>query len=575
MTYLPNNSADTKPALKLDFNERSDFNNPILKDFKLDDSLWRYPDRQPLERRLAEINQLEPAQVVVTNGGDEAIMILMRQLAEAQRVNSPLSGAKLILPLPAFSQYTFGIESWQLDAISIAPKEDLSINLDSLKKQILANPGSITLLTRPNNPSGELIHYAEVIELLEIIQQVDGYLWLDEAYIEFVDSSLTQNEKDIASLISQYNHLIILRTLSKAYGLAGIRLGYLLAQSSLINQFKKRCMPFNISAPSIQIALQVLQPAGLQERQSYCKKIAQNRQQLCQWLSQNKIDFLPTQANFVMLQLAQSQAQAVHTFLAKNKIFIRPFKQDYLQNCLRITIPYHLDKLMPLLAQALTPELICMDMDGVLIDTSQSYDAAIKQCVNHFSHQAVTQADIDQLRSLGGYNNDWVLTQQLLRQLGVEKDLAEVTDAFQALYLGDNNNGLILDEKSMITSSFVDKINQDEQRDFAIVTGRPRLEAKIGQGLVNLAQLSLMSLDDVKQGKPDPEGITQLQKRYSSSSWMCGDNPDDMQAAVASASMAIGIGIDKQQALYAAGADIVLPSINQIEEWLWPSKSLK
>ncbi|MDQ7049094.1 MAG: aminotransferase class I/II-fold pyridoxal phosphate-dependent enzyme [Enterobacterales bacterium] len=567
-------------ALKLDFNERSDYPNPLLEDFCLDDGLWRYPDRQPLEAALAEINQLKPQQVICTNGGDEAIMILMRLLAEAQSSTSSLSGARLILPLPAFSQYTFGIESWQLDAVQVAPNEDLTIDYQALKNEILSNPHCITLVTRPNNPTGEFISFEQIVELLEAAKKVKGYLWVDEAYIEFAQSTFAktdtrETETSLVKLLTQYDNLILLRTLSKAYGLAGIRVGYLLANESIIQQFNLRCMPFNLSSPSIQIALKILQSSGRQEMRNYCNEIVNNRKRLCQLLQDWQVPFISSQANFVMLQLSQQRAQAVYSFLAKNGIAIRPFKEVYLENCLRITIPYQLEKIMSALAQCFVPKLICMDMDGVLIDTSCSYDQAIKLCVKELSGQTVDQQKIDQLRSQGGYNNDWVLTKKILDDLGYDLDLSQVTEAFQKIYLGDNNNGLIVDETPLISDKLVKGIQQSKQKHFAIVTGRPRAEAKIGQALLGLESLDLMSLDDVKQGKPDPEGIKQLQKYYSSSSWMCGDNPDDMHAAVASGSLAIGIGVENKQALYAAGADIVVKNINQIEEWLWPSKSSK
>lgn len=90
----------------------------------------------------------------------------------------------------------------------------------------------------------------------------------------------------------------------------------------------------------------------------------------------------------------------------------------------------------------------------------------------------------------------------------------------------------------------------------------------MGQSMIDLTKLDLMSLCDVKQGKPSPEGIQNLQRKYGGASWMCGDNPDDMQAAVASNSLAIGIGTNKVEALYAAGADVVLDNINELEQWL-------
>jgi len=226
--------------------------------------------------------------------------------------------------------------------------------------------------------------------------------------------------------------------------------------------------------------------------------------------------------------------------------------------------------------------LICLDMDGVLIDTSGSYDATVIATVKKLSGTTIALDDIEQLKSKGGFNNDWVLSQQLLSNLGKEYDLEEVIKVFQQIYLGENNDGLVQNEQVIINQSLVKLIkdstaaitNTSFAIAFAIVTGRPLIEATAGANFIGLEQLKLISLDCVENAKPSPEGIKKLQDSYSAFSWMCGDNPDDMQAANASNSLAIGIANEqnKQQALYLAGADFVLNDINELENWLCPLK---
>ncbi len=542
--------------LKLDFNERSDKVTPLLKKYSYDETLWQYPDRQPLEQKLAELNQVSASQVLCTNGGDEAIMILMRLIKETSQV---------ILPLPAFSQYNWGVKSWQLDAQLITANSDLSIDLEATINAIRNTPGCYTIITRPNNPTGESIPLKSLLNLIETASQNKSFVFLDEAYIEFSE------EKAIASsLLNQFDNLVILRTLSKAYGLAGIRLGYLLGNESLIKQFKERCAPFNIPQPSLAIAMQALTDDNRDEVVDYCQQIVANRNQLINWLATINISVLPSQANFIMLQLPKQQAQAVHSFLARNNVLVRDFSTGELANCLRITIPANNDRLIRLLQQALAPDLICLDMDGVLIDTSGSYDETIKATVRQLSGKTVTQSDIHQLKDTGGFNNDWVVSQQLLENCGVTVSFDKVVAQFQQLYLGENNDGFVANETPIISPSLISSIKKSTETQFAIVTGRPRNEAVAGRDFLTLNALAVISLDDVEQAKPSPEGINKLQSSHSELSWMCGDNPDDMQAAVASNSLAIGIGDRNSQALYEAGADIVLADINQLEDWLKP-----
>ena len=289
---------------------------------------------------------------------------------------------------------------------------------------------------------------------------------------------------------------------------------------------------------------------------------------LSEWLDNLGVDTLPSEANFVLFRVSSLQAKAIKSFMQKNDILVRTFERGDLDGCVRVTIPYQLDKLMELLEQALSPSLVCFDMDGVLIDTSESYDQAVKATVEKISQKSISNDSIFSLRNSGGFNNDWVLSQALLKQLGQEESLEKVTEVFQSFYLGENFDGLMQNEKCLVESQLVNYVNNTSKCQFAVVTGRPRLEAEAGLKLIGFNNTPLVSLDDVEQPKPSPEGVKKLQCQFSKNSWMCGDNPDDMQAANGSNSLAIGIGKENAEALYQAGADVVLENINQLESWL-------
>jgi len=539
--------------LRLNFNERSDFLSPLEEEYPFGGTLWQYPERQLLEAQIAENLQLKKSQVLCTNGGDEAIMILMRIIKEK---------SSMVLPLPAFSQYTWGVKSWQLDCVQIPCHDDLSMNITATIDGISEN--SVTVITRPNNPSGELISRESLLQIIEAADEKNGWVFLDEAYIEFSDS-----ESLAPYLLERFDNVVILRTLSKAYGLAGIRLGYLLGPEKLITEFEQRCAPFNVPQPSLLIAAKALSETNQAEMKLFCKQIISKREKLYQWFKERKIPVLPSGANFLVLSLPGEQSKAVAAFLERNNILVRTFTDDDMANCVRITIPYKLKNLKQLLSQALLPELVCLDMDGVLIDTSGSYDATIIATVKQLSGKDITKSDIDTLKSAGGYNNDWVVAHKMLQDVGVTKELSVVTEVFQKLYLGDNNDGLVSNESPLIYNELLKTIEQSTAT-FAVVTGRPLDEAKAGKKLVGLESLDLVSLDCVEQGKPSPEGINKLQQKYSTASWMCGDNPDDMQAAIASNSMAVGISANNKESLYQAGADVVIDSINDLIEWLAP-----
>lgn len=572
--------------LKLDFNERSDFAGEWLSKLQLDtSSLWLYPDRSELEALIAahysdsDGCSLASDNIFVSNGGDEAIFLLMRIIKES---------AKLILPLPAFSQYTWGLDSWSLNNIQIPAKDDLSLDIKALKQTIAENSDSVVVITSPNNPTGESIARADLVECLETAKNNNSWVFLDEAYIEFSEQA------SAIELLSRYSNLVILRTLSKAYGLAGIRLGYLVGGQTLIEEFKTRAIPFNVPAPSLAIAKAAFAADAQNDMQSYTATIKQNRIKFCQWLTDNNITTLSSDANFVFFKLDPLRAQMVKNALVKLGISIRAFTESYLAGCLRITIPFQLEPLLEALNKILVPKLICFDMDGVLIDTSSSYDNAIKATVKEFTGQSVTDEAINELRSQGGYNNDWILTQALIAKVESDKpeftgnshdielvDINKVTECFQQYYLGtESQPGFILNETVLLSSAVNYQLQNFCYRNkasIAIVTGRPRDEALMGQKAISQQftewlAAKVMSDNDVEESKPAPEGILKLKDFFdTSASWMIGDTPDDMQAAVNSGSVAIGIGSNNQSALFEAGADIVIDDINQLQRLFGPN----
>jgi len=551
--------------LKLDFNERSDQPSPPqqqLAEQGLDLPLWRYPARENLENQLAEFYGLSANQVLVTNGGDEAIYVLMRILSE---------GKKLILPLPAFSQYTWGIESWNLSPELLPANPDQTIDRPAITQALQKTANGILVLTSPNNPTGEVIAVSQIKEWLRLAKANNNLIFLDEAYVEF---SELQAEATI-ELLKTYDNLILLRTFSKAYGLAGIRCGYLLGNACWIDEFRCRCMPFNVNAISLELAATALKESSQQDKQSYVEKIRLNRNQLLEKLRGWRVSVNDSEGNFVLLRLTQEKAKLVYQFLKRNDILVRNFG-GALANCIRITIPLDLDPLTKLLQQVFDPDLICLDMDGVLIDTSRSYDRAVIETVKAFTDELIFESAIIEMRNRGGFNNDWVLSQALIAEKGIEVDLATVTDKFQTFYLGRNyqqqnfDDGLIHYETALIDQQMIERI-KTTKRTFAVVTGRPRLEASIGLNNLDLNNIPFIGLDDVANGKPDPEGIRKLQKEYGHLSWMVGDNPDDIEAAKASGSVAIGVnkpGQDNAKVLYQAGADLVIDNINQLESLL-------
>ncbi len=531
--------------LKLDFNERADSIPQWLQDFRLDTAcLWKYPNRAEVEQLIAEKFNTDLDHVFLSNGGDESIELLFKLCK--------LNQQSLLLPLPAFSQYTHQLDIWGVDCIQVAGNKDLSIDVESLKTQL--KPNQWLIITRPNNPTGECIDDKTLSDLIKKAKSKGANVFLDEAYVEFYQENSETN------YALEYDNVISLRTFSKAFGLAGARLGYLLGNQQLIAGFKKIAMPFNVNNLSLQTAKAALE--NTREMQSYCQNIAGNRQQVFDLLQSSGLEVFDGKGNFLLFKVKPKVKQVLASFMKKNGIQIKTEVND-LPNWVRITIPEKIDLLLHVLGTVFQPEIIGFDMDGVLIDTSLSYDVCIMETVKYFTKKQINVDNVVDVRKKGGFNNDWDLTQELIKQQGFNIKMDKVVSQFQKYYsvFKFNENNLLTNAK-LFEGPYIT----------AIITGRPRAEALDGVKQLNIAPDNIISADDVKQQKPSPEGINALKaKTGKANMWFCGDTVDDMQAGIAANCVCIGIGGDidgHAENLYKAGADIVLDNINQLEELL-------
>ena len=537
--------------LKLDFNERADSIPDWLKDFSVDSSqLWKYPNRQAVEGLIADKFGASADEVFLSNGGDESIELLFKLCK--------LNQQSILLPTPAFSQYTHNLNIWGIDHTVVEGLENLAIDTNAIKQQLQANQWLI--ITRPNNPTGECIDHDVLTDLIVMAKKSDAFVFLDEAYVEFYLANNGKTEYALA-----HDNVVSLRTFSKAYGLAGARIGYLIGHKQLIQQFKKVAMPFNVNRLSLQVVKMALK--NITEMQRYCAKIAENRDLIYAILRSSGVEVFDGKGNFLLFKVGQKLKPLLSRYMQKNGIHIKTQVND-LQDWVRITIPEDITTVMRVLQTVFDPQMLGFDMDGVLIDTSESYDACIVQTVEHFTQKTITEQQITALRESGGFNNDWDLSAGLIKQMGSEVALDQVIARFQNFYDGDDDNiGLKYNEKALIQSLAIATFF-DGRYATAIVTGRPRAEALQGVEQLSINPDYVISADDVSRQKPSPEGIEWFKDNSQKSRmWFCGDTVDDMQAGNAAGCVCVGIG-PKADHLYEAGADIVLENINQLIELL-------
>ncbi|MEM9063978.1 MAG: TIGR01548 family HAD-type hydrolase [Planctomycetota bacterium] len=532
--------------LKLDLNEGQSPPERVLDSLvHLDPERVRlYPSAVSLEARLAERVRVSADRVIVTNGGDDAIDRVCRATIEP--------GRNAVLTTPTFEMIGRSVALSGGKARQVEWIEG-ELPLDEMLGEVDDATGLIAVVT-PNNPTGQVASLEALRSLSEAAPH--AVLLVDLAYTEFADLDPTE------SLLSLPNAVII-RTLSKAWGLAGARVGYAIGPLEVIGWLRAAGGPFAVSGPSIEIALQAIE--GEQPR-SFIDQVKSERARLVELLQELGLRAAPSQGNFVLAR--SDRPRLVRDALAGLGVAVRYFgDKPGLTDAIRITCPGDqkaFDRLCPALLAAVRPEAVLFDLDGVIADVSRSYRQAIVKTAASYGVE-VTAADIANAKAAGDANNDWVLTRDLLASKRVEADLDEVTERFERLYQGTESEPGLREQESMLVSR--DELSMLAGRyRLGIVTGRPRADAERFLEQHEIAGLFEVTvcMEDAAL-KPDPAPVRLALARLGiTSAWMIGDTPDDIRAARGAGVVPVGVPAPGERAesvrtsLTAAGAGIVI-----------------
>ncbi len=293
-------------------------------------SINRYPEPQPaaLVAELAKLYGVAPEQVLVTRGSDDGIDLLVRVFCRAGQ------DAVLHCP-PTFGMYRIAAQAQGAAVVEVRRSADSGFVLDG--EQLLSTFKAddrirLLFLTSPNNPTGDCITRELLLQVLDAASG-KALVIMDEAYAEF------SNATSACELITQYPHLVVLRTLSKAWASAGLRCGTVLTQPEVLALLRRVIAPYPLAAPVTAMALRVLQPDMRLRQQKLLRELAANKLLLLEllqgrgWIRQ----LWPGEANFVLLQVDNAAGLLAHC--AKQNIILRGFPAEpALRDCLRISV---------------------------------------------------------------------------------------------------------------------------------------------------------------------------------------------------------------------------------------------
>src|SRR3989338_2424146 len=383
--------------LRLDFNENTSGCSPkVLEALKKinSNSLATYPEYNELRKKLAEYCNVNTDEILPTNATDEAIKTVIETYAEKGK-------DEIIIPTPTFAMFKFYAQLNEAVLKEVLYNDDLSFPtnkvLDSINKKT-----KIVILVNPNNPTGTSIKDEDIIKIIEKAKKNYALVFIDEAYWQFYG-------KTSIPLIKKYDNLIVTQTFSKAFGLAGLRLGYIISNKENIKNIAKALSPYSVNNAAIKCGMAALE--DLPYVNNYAKEVSESKKIIYGELESLRIKYFRSDANFVLLSLGKNSGYFCKK-LKEEGILVRDRSTDkLLDGCVRITIgtkkqTEELAKAINNAASSMKPLLI-FDIDGVLVDVSKSYRAAIKQTVEHFTGKEITLEEIQALKNKGGYNNDW------------------------------------------------------------------------------------------------------------------------------------------------------------------------
>jgi histidinol-phosphate aminotransferase len=302
-------------SVYLDANENA-FGSPLSQNFH------RYPDPMAyaVKMRLSEIKGVPVRNIFLGNGSDEAIDILFRSFC-----NPGVDNVIIVPPTYGMYEVSANINDVKLKRVNLTG--DYQLNLEGIAEAIDKNT-KLIFICSPNNPTGNSINREDIETLLA---NFNGLVVIDEAYVNF------SRQKTFIQELTEYANMVVLQTLSKAWGLAALRVGMAFASEEIIEIFNKVKPPYNINEASQKLALEALQ--NVDQVNDWIKEILKERDALVLALKNFDfvIDIYPSDANFVLVKTVD--ADGIYQYLTEKGIIVRNRDKVALcEGCLRITV---------------------------------------------------------------------------------------------------------------------------------------------------------------------------------------------------------------------------------------------
>jgi len=508
--------------LKLDSNENiygtSNAVISAIKNFNPED-ISIYPCYGKLVDKIAQKYNLNTDNIILTNGCDEALNILITTYLD--------NNDEILSYNPCFSMPDLYAEIQGGKVKKINYDDKFIFNKNTVLNNITTST-KIFYIATPNNPTGETVK-ASILEL--IIQEKPNTLFIiDCTYVNFASDVAFGDYLDLAK---KYNNVAVVKSFSKDYGLAGLRLGFVVANNVIIKELQKIASPYNVNIIAISCAIAAMND------EKYFEEIKELNIQAKELLYQGLLEKggLPhkSQGNFILCDFGD-YADFYYNKLKNNGVIVRNYsKNSILATYLRITVP-KIGGVKFILELLNKKDLIIFDLDGVVFDVRESYNSAIAKTFQHFAGYEINQQEINEIKNQGGMNCDWDAVQCLLLNHNIKVEYIDIINIFQELFYNPNNNTkeyLIDKEKLIISKEIFEELSKTY--DMVVFSGRLKEEAiySLKKFEIDKYFSYFVTCDDLPKNmlKPHPQGVLNiLQHCPFKTIKYFGDSVDDIIA---------------------------------------------
>jgi histidinol-phosphate aminotransferase len=544
---------DRRTMTRLDFNENTVGYPQYFPQLEAN-LLTTYPEYDAFVAQLASLWQITPEQLLITNGSDEALFLIPFCFIEPTRDVA-------ITASPTFALIPHYLQLVQSRLIEIPFTQNYQYDAEGIATVLSQNTVKLAIFASPDNPVGALLPLNHLEHWCK--QYPETLFVVDEAYAEF-------SGKTALPLLQHYNNLLVTRTFSKAWGLAGLRLGCVMGHPELIAGLRCVRSPYSVNAMAVDLASQLIPHYAtiLNDAQ----KTMDRKLETLSMVESSGYQTVSGHGNFLMLKVGWLAPVFCH-FFHRHQILLRDrSSHPALPGMVRVSVgsPGEMEQFANVLKAFKQQHVLIFDMDGTLVDTAESFDATVAQLVEHHSGKPVLPGELETLREQGGFNDDWDATVELLARRNVQKSYAEIATEGQVIYLSLAPQA----ETWLIQPEILQRLRQRYR--LAVATGRYQAEfdAVWKERFAPYFEVVVCQDNTPHLGKkPLPDILNRaLELMNASEGVYIGNSVDDMIAAKSAKLTAIGVSTTMAaERLTVAGADVVLNQPDLLGLLLSPS----